>query len=121
VLRRTARELFTAGLIATPGGVQVLVEKVYADPEDVRDGLKAALADEQGKESAAISIAKINVLAGWENGALTPWFADGDPKWAWALSEVSLAACRASGVPAPTGALASAVAAANVGWGRVPR
>jgi CRISPR-associated endonuclease/helicase Cas3 len=149
VLWRTARELFTAGMIVTPGGVRALVENVYSDPEAVPDGLKVALADEQGKESAAISMAKINVLAWkdayvagqgwdsdvrtptrlteestvfrlarWENDVLTPWFADGDPRLAWALSEVSLAAWRASGVPAPTGALAGAVAVAKAGWGR---
>ncbi|MCW3476877.1 CRISPR-associated helicase Cas3' [Limobrevibacterium gyesilva] len=149
ILWRTARELFGTGAIATPGDVRRLIEAVYAKPDDVPEGLRAALAAEQGVESAAIAMGKMNVLvwkdgydsgqgwdsdvrtptrlseesvtfrlARWCDGVLSPWCQADSPRLAWALSEVSLAAWRASGVPTPTGPLAEAVAAAKREWGR---
>jgi CRISPR-associated endonuclease/helicase Cas3 len=57
-------------------------------------------------------------LARWVDGVLTPWCEGETDRLAWALSEVSLAAWRASTVPAPTGRLAAAVAAAKSEWGQ---
>jgi CRISPR-associated endonuclease/helicase Cas3 len=57
-------------------------------------------------------------LARWQNGVLTPWYQAKPESLAWALSGVSLAAWRASGVPEPDGRLAAAMAAAKAGWGR---
>lgn len=57
-------------------------------------------------------------LATCENGVLVPLCEADTPRLAWALSEVSVAAWRASGVPAPTGALKLAVDAAKRDWGR---
>ena len=57
-------------------------------------------------------------LARWDGGVLTPWCEAESPRLAWALSEVTLAAWRAQGVPAPSGALAAAVAEAKRDWGR---
>jgi hypothetical protein len=56
-------------------------------------------------------------LARWRDDALIPWY-QAEPALAWALSEVSLAAWRASGVPEPTGRLAAAMAAAGGGGTR---
>jgi hypothetical protein len=57
-------------------------------------------------------------LARWVDGVLTPRCKGETDQLAWALSEVSLAAWRASGMPPPTGSLAAAVAATKSGWGR---
>jgi CRISPR-associated endonuclease/helicase Cas3 len=149
ILWRSARVLFDAGTITAPGDVRRMVEAVYGDEDDVPAGLSAALARETGAESAALSMAQMNVLrwqdgyargsgwdsdirtptrlseasamfrlARWENGALSPFYADPTQFRAWALSEISLARWRAADVPQPTGALASAVAAAKAAWGR---
>lgn len=149
VLWRSARVLFEAGSIVAPEGIRALVERVYDAPEEVPPGLVAALNKETGTESAAISLAEMNVLkwsepyvngGGWDSdiatptrlsepsltlrlgrwreGKVTPLCADADPRRAWALSEVSLARRRASGVPEPEGALARAVAEARAAWGR---
>lgn len=149
VLWRTARVLFDAGAIVSPGDVRRLVEEVYADPDRVPAGLSAALDKEAGKESAHVSIAVINVLrwkdcyarcggwdsdertptrlsepsvtfrlGRWSDGVLRPFVENASPARAWALSELSLAKWRASGVPAPTGLLAAAVASVKTAWGR---
>ncbi len=149
ILWRTARTLFETGVIETPGDVRRLIEAVYTTPDEVPEGLRAALATEQGQASAAIALGRMNVLqwkdgyaAGqgwdsdvrtptrlteetvtfrlgrWDGGVLSPWYAGAPEHLAWALSEVSLAAWRASAVPVPSGTLAAAVAAAKSGWGR---
>ena len=149
ILWRTARELFATGCIDAPGDVRRLIAAVYDEPDDVPAGLSRALADETGTESAAIQLARMNVLnwrdgyaAGqgwdsdvrtptrlteesvtfrlgcWRNGVLMPWYPDESERLAWALSEVSLAAWRASKVPEAAGKLAEAVASVKRGWGR---
>jgi CRISPR-associated endonuclease/helicase Cas3 len=149
ILWRTARELFATGAIETPGDVCRLIEAVYTAPDDVPEGLRSALAAEQGEASAAIALGRMNVLkwkdgyaagqgwdsdvrtptrlteetvtfrlARWCDGVLSPWCAAESDRLAWALSELSLAAWRASGAPAPSGTLAAAVRAAKAGWGR---
>jgi CRISPR-associated endonuclease/helicase Cas3 len=149
ILWRSARELFAASVIDTPGDVRRLIAAVYDDPDDVPPGLLRALENERGEASAAIQFAKMNVLnwrdgyaagqgwdsdirtptrlteetvtfrlARWCDGILSPWYAAESERLAWALSEVSLAAWRASGVPAPSGKLTAAVAAARGNWGR---
>jgi CRISPR-associated endonuclease/helicase Cas3 len=60
-------------------------------------------------------------LGRWQDGVLSPWYAAESPDLAWALSEVSLAAWRASNVPELSGALATAVATTKRGWGRWDR
>lgn len=81
VLWRSARVLFEAGAIVAPAGVRALVEHVYGEPEDVPPGLIAALNKETGAESAAISLAGMNVLqwaepyvngGGWNSDIATP-------------------------------------------------
>jgi CRISPR-associated endonuclease/helicase Cas3 len=57
-------------------------------------------------------------LARWCGGLLSPWYATESERLSWALSEVSLAAWRASAAPAPSGQLAAAMAAAKDSWGR---
>ena len=149
ILWRTARALFEAGAIDTPGDVRRLVASVYDTPDAAPAGLAKALEKEQGNESAAIQMAKMNVLnwkdgyasgqgwdsdvrtptrlteesvtfrlALWQNGLLTPWCAAESERLAWALSEISLAAWRASKVPDPAGDLAKAATAAKGAWGR---
>ena len=149
ILWRTARELFEVGAIDTPGDVRRLVAAVYDTPDAVPAGLVRALEKEQGNESAAIQMAKMNVLnwkdgyasgqgwdsdvrtptrlteesvtfrlALWQNGMLTPWYQAESERLAWALSEIALAAWRASTVPEPAGQLAKAVTLAKGEWGR---
>jgi CRISPR-associated endonuclease/helicase Cas3 len=149
ILWRSARELFAASAIATPGDVRRLIATVYDAPDDVPPGLLLALEKEKGEASAAIQFAKMNVLnwrdgyaagqgwdsdirtptrlteetvtfrlARWCDGVLSPWYAAESERLAWALSEVSLAAWRASSVPVPSGRLAEAVAVAKDSWGR---
>jgi CRISPR-associated endonuclease/helicase Cas3 len=80
-LWRSARVLFNAGVIDTPGGVRRLIRAVYDDPDDVPPGLIAALSKETGVESAAIGTARMNVLKwkeayvadqGWDSDVRTP-------------------------------------------------
>ncbi len=54
-------------------------------------------------------------LARWADGRLTPWYGGGGDR-AWSLSEIAVPARRADGVPAPSGALATAIAKARGGW-----
>ena len=81
ILWRTARALFAAGAIATPGGVRQLIADVYDTPDDVPAGLARALEQEKGKESAGIQLARMNLLEwtqvyaagqGWDSDVRTP-------------------------------------------------
>jgi CRISPR-associated endonuclease/helicase Cas3 len=64
LLWRSARALFRAGGIATPGGVRALVEAVYdeANSEEAPPALLLGELRAQGRTSAASSIAQTNVL-----------------------------------------------------------
>ena len=153
ILWRTARALFAAGAIMAPGDLRRLIGAVYDQPEeDVPAGLARALAEETGAESAAIQMARLNVLkwrdgyaqdqgwdsdvrtptrlaeesvtfrlGRWRDGVLAPWYAAESAELSWALSEVSLAAWRASSVPSAGGAPAQAVTATKQRWGRWDR
>lgn len=81
ILWRTARALFDLGAIETPGDVRRLIASVYEMPDAVPPGLARALEKEQGNESAAIQMAKMNVLnwkdayasgQGWDSDVRTP-------------------------------------------------
>lgn len=81
VLWKTAHVLFETGAIDTPGDVRRLIGRVYNDPDIVPAGLLQALAQEQGAQSAAIQLARINVLnwndayaagQGWDSDVRTP-------------------------------------------------
>jgi CRISPR-associated endonuclease/helicase Cas3 len=54
----------------------------------------------------------------WENGGITPCCPHNDAEKSWAMSEISLPARRAQGVPAEDGARAAAVAALRATWSR---
>jgi CRISPR-associated endonuclease/helicase Cas3 len=54
----------------------------------------------------------------WENGGITPCCKHRDPAKSWAMSEISLPARRAQGVPAEDGARTVALAALRAGWSR---
>jgi CRISPR-associated endonuclease/helicase Cas3 len=82
ILWRTARELFARGVIDTPGDVRRLIAAVYDNPDlGVPAGLMSALEKEQGEASAAIGLARINLLnwkdgyaggQGWDSDVRTP-------------------------------------------------
>jgi CRISPR-associated endonuclease/helicase Cas3 len=97
VVWRSAKTLFEAGAITTPGGVRSLVEAVYApqDLDDVPAPLHKASRDSFGAERAAISVAKaglLNVEKGY-GGDLRVWEHDhivatrlGDPTTVFRLA-----------------------------------
>lgn len=64
IVWRSAKTLFSAGSIATPEGVRGLVENVYADKlfNDLPETLKSQTSWALGKESAARSFAKAQLL-----------------------------------------------------------
>ena len=64
---RSAKVLFEAGAISTPGGVRGLVEAVYAnrDAVDVPEPLRRASNDAEGRRNAERSIAGANLLDFW--------------------------------------------------------
>lgn len=51
-----------------------------------------------------------------DGGIIAPWYPDGHPARAWALSEVSLSRKRASGVPEPDRIIAALSKAAKADW-----
>jgi CRISPR-associated endonuclease/helicase Cas3 len=89
ILWRTADALFKAGKIDTPGDVRGLIAAVYDDPDNVPDGLRTALAKEQGAESAAIQMAKMNVL-NWKDGYAAGQGWDSDVRTPTRLTEESV-------------------------------
>ena len=91
VLWQTARVLFAAGAIDTPGDVRRLVEAVYAPADECHlpSGLVAALSRETGQESAAISLAAMNVLR-WRDAYSTGQGWDSDVRTPTRLSEPSV-------------------------------
>lgn len=54
----------------------------------------------------------------WENGVITPCCSHKDAGKSWAMSEMSVPARRAQGVPIEEGARAAAIAALRAGWSR---
>ncbi len=54
----------------------------------------------------------------WENGVITPFCPHQDAGKSWAMSEISLPARRAQGVPPQDGARGAALAALRAGWSR---
>jgi CRISPR-associated endonuclease/helicase Cas3 len=150
IVWRSARVLFETGAIATPDGVRSLVEGVYEPRglDDIPEPLRAASQNSIGKDSAARSFAKANLLkvdtgyggepgvwtsdtitptrlgepvtvfrlARLDGGRIVPYYEDDKPARAWVLSEVSIRAEKANGVPRPDGALASAVDDAKKRW-----
>lgn len=89
ILWRTARMLFDAGVIDTPGDVRRLIAAVYDSPDEVPLGLIRALEKEQGAESAAIQMAKMNVL-NWKDGYAAGQGWDSDVRTPTRLSEESV-------------------------------
>jgi CRISPR-associated endonuclease/helicase Cas3 len=89
ILWRTARELFEVGAIDTPGDVRRLVAAVYDTPDAVPAGLAKALEKEQGQESAAIQMAKMNVL-NWKDGYASGQGWDSDVRTPTRLTEESV-------------------------------
>jgi CRISPR-associated endonuclease/helicase Cas3 len=90
ILWRTARALFAAGAIDTPGDVRRLIASVYDSPDDdVPAGLTGALEREQGAESAAIQMAKMNVL-NWKDGYAAGQGWDSDVRTPTRLTEESI-------------------------------
>ena len=61
---RSAKTLFEAAVIETPGGVRSLVEKVYGQNglDDIPEPLRKASQDAMGKDGAARSFANANLL-----------------------------------------------------------
>lgn len=57
-------------------------------------------------------------LGFWENGGIAPCCLHKDAEKSWAMSEISLPARRAQGVPAEGGERGAAVAALRAGWSR---
>ncbi len=90
ILWRTARALFAAGAIMAPGDVRRLIGAVYDQPEeDVPAGLARALAEETGAESAAIQMARLNVLK-WRDGYAQDQGWDSDVRTPTRLAEESV-------------------------------
>lgn len=67
ILWRSARALFAAGRITSPGGVRVLVEAVYGESaEPVPDALAAAQQRGEGEDAAARGHARSLLLDPWK-------------------------------------------------------
>ncbi len=67
LLWRSASVLFAAGAIAAPGDVRRLVEAVYAPDGEVPPNLQPRVAEAEGRDSAALSLARQNLLS-WRDG-----------------------------------------------------
>ena len=67
LLWRTAMVLFAAGAIASPGDVRRLVEAAYDPDVEVPPGLQRRAAEAAGRTSAAVSLARQNLLE-WREG-----------------------------------------------------
>lgn len=80
IVWRSARTLFAAGHIDTPGGVRGLIEQVYADAafDDIPPPLLAQSQRAVGDRSAARSFAKMNLLKPEDGyaGSSALWTAD---------------------------------------------
>ena len=96
---RSARELFAAGAIDTPGGVRGLVERVYSADclDDIPEPLQRASKEAEGKRTAERSIATSNLLdlrkgyggnvAHWTSDTITPTRL-GDPVTVFRLGRI---------------------------------
>jgi CRISPR-associated endonuclease/helicase Cas3 len=154
IVWNTAKALFEAGCIDTPGNIRDLIEKVYGDARpEIPPVFQRKSAEADGRAAGHRSLAKGNLLVlekgywgnntSWQddhkyptrleeepsvlfrlgkvaNGEIVPWFEDENDniKLSWALSEVSIAKRRASGVPTPSGEGAKLVKAAKADWGK---
>jgi CRISPR-associated endonuclease/helicase Cas3 len=67
LLWRSASVLFAAGAIVAPGDVRRLVEATYAPDGEVPQGLQRRAAEAEGRDSAALSLARQNLLS-WRDG-----------------------------------------------------
>ena len=67
LLWRSASVLFATGAIAAPDDVRRLVEAVYAPDGEVPSGLQRRAAEAEGRDSAALSVARQNLLS-WRDG-----------------------------------------------------
>lgn len=80
IVWRSARELFAAGAIVTPGGVRTLIERVYGndDLDDIPEPLRKASQDAMGDLSAARTFANANLLDLYKGygGCANLWTAD---------------------------------------------
>jgi CRISPR-associated endonuclease/helicase Cas3 len=151
LLWRTARVLFGAGAIKAPSRVRQLVEEAYngdvpialQHKSNAASGKSSAGAS-RAKQNLLKWEAGYDINAGawasdirtltrlgeegttlrlgrWDGARLEPWCQADSSARAWSLSEVQVGNWLATGVPAPEGALAQAVAQAQAGWSRWDR